>query len=59
MRGKVFESKAAVARWLHGLADRAFSMKDEGALHEAAYLVEREWDRSKFDAPMDEEVPRI
>jgi hypothetical protein len=31
-------------------------MRDEGVLHEAAYLVGREWDRRKFDAPEEEVI---
>jgi hypothetical protein len=52
-RSAKFPSKAAVARWLHDLGERAYSMHDEGVLHEAAELVLREWDRRKFDAPME------
>lgn len=52
MTATQFTSKAAVARWLHDLAERAFSIEDEDALYAAAYLVDREWDRRKFDRPL-------
>ena len=42
-----------LSMWLHGLADRAVRIEDEGILHEAAELIFLADDRSIFDLPME------